>query len=86
MPVFTEFATASRELRVLPSFALPLPRLSPPLEKKEDRYEVVIAGVCEAANKSSTLQVPNLTPLTMRIVGRAGGVDARAIAGTLWTR
>lgn len=47
MPVFTEFATASRQLRVLPTFATPLPRLSPAFEKKEDRYEVVIAGVCK---------------------------------------
>ncbi|KMP09391.1 phenol 2-monooxygenase [Coccidioides immitis RMSCC 2394] len=44
MPVFTEFANASRQLRVLPSFANPLPRLYPAFEKKEDRYEVVIVG------------------------------------------
>ncbi|KKK27154.1 hypothetical protein ARAM_003611 [Aspergillus rambellii] len=29
MPVFTEYTASSRELRVLPSFAAPLPRLSP---------------------------------------------------------
>ncbi|KAL4958164.1 FAD binding domain-containing protein [Aspergillus filifer] len=29
MPVFTEYSASSRELRVLPSFAPPLPRLSP---------------------------------------------------------
>ncbi|EEP81141.1 conserved hypothetical protein [Uncinocarpus reesii 1704] len=44
MPVFTEFATSSRQLRVLPSFASPLPRLSPAFDKKEDRYEVVVVG------------------------------------------
>ncbi|KAI1944375.1 hypothetical protein LOZ12_004236 [Ophidiomyces ophidiicola] len=44
MPVFTEFATSSRQLRVLPSFADPLPRLSPAFEKSEDKYEVVIVG------------------------------------------
>ncbi|KAI1941129.1 hypothetical protein LOZ66_001637 [Ophidiomyces ophidiicola] len=44
MPVFTEFATSSRQLRVLPSFADPLPRLSPKFEKSEDKYEVVIVG------------------------------------------
>ncbi|KAL4883951.1 FAD binding domain-containing protein [Aspergillus karnatakaensis] len=33
MPVFTEFSASSRELRVLPSFAPPLPRLSPAFTK-----------------------------------------------------
>ncbi|PYH98473.1 hypothetical protein BO71DRAFT_416286 [Aspergillus ellipticus CBS 707.79] len=48
MPVFTEFASKSRDLRVSPSFALPLPRLSPPFqpngEDGTERYEVVIIG------------------------------------------
>ncbi|KAJ5887738.1 hypothetical protein N7495_007779 [Penicillium taxi] len=45
MPVFTESASASRELRVLPSFAPPLPRLSPQiLEGKDEKYEVVVVG------------------------------------------
>jgi 2-polyprenyl-6-methoxyphenol hydroxylase-like FAD-dependent oxidoreductase len=45
MPVFTEFAAASRELRVLPSFAPPLPRLSPRFpEQTIEKYEVVIVG------------------------------------------
>ncbi|KAJ5980545.1 hypothetical protein N7481_007843 [Penicillium waksmanii] len=47
MPVFTEYAAASRELRVLPSFAPPLPRRSPNPEPRSDdveRYEVVIVG------------------------------------------
>ncbi|KAJ5772311.1 hypothetical protein N7520_002840 [Penicillium odoratum] len=46
MPVFTEYSAASRELRVLPSFAPPLPRLTPPvpLDSKTERYEVVIVG------------------------------------------
>ncbi|RAK85489.1 FAD binding domain protein [Aspergillus costaricaensis CBS 115574] len=48
MPVFTEFASKSRDLRVLPSFALPLPRLTPPFEPTVndgvERYEVVIVG------------------------------------------
>ncbi|KAJ5180122.1 hypothetical protein N7492_003332 [Penicillium capsulatum] len=45
MPVYTEYAAASRELRVLPSFAPPLPRLAPtaPLDHPE-QYEVVIVG------------------------------------------
>ncbi|KAE8146764.1 FAD binding domain-containing protein [Aspergillus avenaceus] len=46
MPVFTEYSAASRELRVLPSFAPPLPRLSPPFtrDKHTERYEVVVVG------------------------------------------
>lgn len=46
MPVFTEYSTASRDLRVLPSFAPPVPRLTPKFEPKgpEEKYEVVIAG------------------------------------------
>ncbi|RAL04807.1 FAD binding domain protein [Aspergillus ibericus CBS 121593] len=48
MPVFTEFSSESRDLRVLPSFALPLPRLTPPFEPTRndgvERYEVVVAG------------------------------------------
>ncbi|KAL6239506.1 hypothetical protein BDW75DRAFT_120505 [Aspergillus navahoensis] len=55
MPTFTEFSASSRELRVLPSFAPPLPRLSPAFTKPspssshsgpagQDKYEVIIVG------------------------------------------
>ncbi|KAL5051117.1 hypothetical protein BDW71DRAFT_172317 [Aspergillus fruticulosus] len=57
MPTFTEFSASSRELRVLPSFAPPLPRLSPAFTKPspspsslqsgqigQEKYEVVIVG------------------------------------------
>ncbi|OJJ85149.1 putative phenol monooxygenase [Aspergillus glaucus CBS 516.65] len=46
MPVFTEYATKSRELRVLPSFAPPLPRVTPAFTRDEqtEKYEVVIVG------------------------------------------
>jgi hypothetical protein len=46
MPVFTEYAAASRELRVLPSFAPPLPRLAlqPPSDSTSEKYEVIIVG------------------------------------------
>jgi 2-polyprenyl-6-methoxyphenol hydroxylase-like FAD-dependent oxidoreductase len=45
MPVFTEHSAASRELRVLPTFAPPLPRLTPPLAPAPtEKYEVVIVG------------------------------------------
>lgn len=47
MPVFTEYSTTSRDLRVLPTFASPIPRLTPPFNPptdKGERYEVVISG------------------------------------------
>lgn len=45
MPVFTEHTSASRELRVLPSFAPPLPHLTPTIPPSNtERYEVVIIG------------------------------------------
>lgn len=45
MPVFTEHAAASRELRVLPSFAPPLPRLASAISPSTtERYEVVVVG------------------------------------------
>ncbi|KAF9892487.1 hypothetical protein FE257_001596 [Aspergillus nanangensis] len=47
MPVFTESSSKSRDLRVLPSFAHPLPRLSPPFNPsagEQERYEVVVVG------------------------------------------
>ncbi|RJE26342.1 Phenol 2-monooxygenase [Aspergillus sclerotialis] len=46
MPVFTETSSSSRDLRVLPSFAPPLPRLSPipDSDDQSEKYEVVIAG------------------------------------------
>ncbi|KAJ5777009.1 Phenol hydroxylase C-terminal dimerization [Penicillium odoratum] len=45
MPVFTQHASSSRDLRVLPSFAPPLPRLLPPFEPgTEEKYEVLVVG------------------------------------------
>ncbi|KAJ5649395.1 Phenol hydroxylase C-terminal dimerization [Penicillium longicatenatum] len=47
MPVFTENASSSRDLRVLPSFAPPLPRLAPAFEPEnnpEEKYEVLVVG------------------------------------------
>lgn len=46
MPVFTEHSAAARDLRVLPSFALPLPRLAPNFqpESTDEQYEVVVVG------------------------------------------
>ncbi|KAA8645075.1 putative phenol monooxygenase [Aspergillus tanneri] len=46
MPSFTEYAAPSRDLRVLPSFAPPLPRLSPAFtpDTESEKYEVVVVG------------------------------------------
>lgn len=48
MPVFQETSSSARDLRILPSRALPLPRLSqkPDLASTdEERREVVVIGV-----------------------------------------
>jgi phenol 2-monooxygenase len=48
MPVFQETSNAARDLRILPSRALPLPRLSPKPDyslSAEEKHEVVVIGV-----------------------------------------
>jgi hypothetical protein len=48
MPLFQETANAARDLRILPSRALPLPRISPRPQlsaSAEDKREVVVIGV-----------------------------------------
>jgi phenol 2-monooxygenase len=48
MPVFQETSNAARDLRILPSRALPLPRLTPKPDHTlsvEERREVVVIGV-----------------------------------------
>lgn len=45
MPVFEETADARRDLRILPSRALPLPRLSSQSPTTDDEREVVVIGV-----------------------------------------
>lgn len=51
MPVFTETSSSWRDLRILPSCAPPLPRLTPPLVRngadEAERYEVVVIGVSQ---------------------------------------
>lgn len=50
MPVYQETANADRDLRILPSRELPLPRLSSKpvhLNGKDDKYEVVVIGVSD---------------------------------------
>jgi len=51
MPVFQEASDAARDLRILPSRALPLPRLSSRPDfspTAEDKREVVVIGVSAA--------------------------------------
>jgi phenol 2-monooxygenase len=45
MPVFEETSDARRDLRILPSRALPLPRLSPKTSSTGEEREVVVIGV-----------------------------------------
>jgi len=48
MPVFRETAHAARDLRILPSRVLPLPRRTPRPQKhaeNDEKYEVVVIGV-----------------------------------------
>lgn len=48
MPVFQETSNAARDLRILPSRALPLPRLSPLPDltsTAEEHREIVVIGV-----------------------------------------
>jgi phenol 2-monooxygenase len=60
MPVFTETSSAWRDLRTLPSFAPPLPRLTPPAPKnvadKEEKYDVVVVGVSNAVKPNNMLK------------------------------
>ncbi|KAJ5946110.1 hypothetical protein N7454_002949 [Penicillium verhagenii] len=91
MPVFTEYSAASRELRVLPSFAPPLPRLTPklPQDSKNEKYEVVIVGAGPAGlmldlllaryglNDDSLLCVDS-KPTTLKS-GQADGLQPRTL-------
>jgi phenol 2-monooxygenase len=45
MPVFEETADERRDLRILPSRALPLPRLTPKASSTDGEREVVVVGV-----------------------------------------
>lgn len=68
MPVFTETVSSGRDLRILPSFAPPLPRLTPLVVKdavnEAERYEVVVIGVsrtmkiCRRVQKLTSFLLP----------------------------
>ncbi len=58
MPVFQENAHAARDLRILPSRALPLPRRTPRPQKQaagDEKYEVVVIGVSNLTPNASQL-------------------------------
>jgi phenol 2-monooxygenase len=68
MPVFIDNANSSRDLRVLPTFATPLPHLSiPPKEldngcDSQERYDVVIGGVRLRSSSKSEKATLRLNP------------------------
>jgi hypothetical protein len=81
MPVFQEKASSARDLRILPSRAAPLPRLTPRTGTQtgaNEKYEVVVIGVRTCANKRLrfTLFVTNVTlgwpsrPLSHIVLGQ----------------
>jgi len=61
MPVFTETSSSWRDLRILPSFAPPLPRLTSQLAKgsadEAERYEVVVIGVSRITRRMAGIQL-----------------------------
>lgn len=93
MPVFTEYASSSRELRVLPSFAPPLPRLTPDFSGNNndqiEKHEVLVVGAGPAGlmlqlllsryglNDDSVLCV-DAKPSTLKS-GQADGIQPRTL-------
>lgn len=60
MPVYQETSNAARDLRILPSRAPPLPRLSPKpndLLKSEEHREVVVIGVGASVTTNKSLSL-----------------------------
>jgi phenol 2-monooxygenase len=56
MPVYRETSSAARDLRILPSRAFPLPRLSPvpDVSGTEEKREIVVIGVSELTIHSTS--------------------------------
>lgn len=65
MPVYQETSSAARDLRILPSRAPPLPRLTKaPVTDQEAKHEVVVIGVGQASTRpaSNSLTVSQAGP------------------------
>jgi hypothetical protein len=63
MPVFEETADERRDLRILPSRALPLPRLTPETSSTDGEREVVVVGVSvQKSNSNDVILTVYLRP------------------------
>src|ERR1700712_2820554 len=88
MPVFQETAYEARDLRILPSRELPLPRLSSKSARSEDgEYEVVVIGVCDFRYKNlPSADVESLRPgLLESLIGSRTGSRRLSFVGSMLT-
>ncbi|CAI7667919.1 unnamed protein product [Penicillium crustosum] len=72
MPVFADYASSSRDLRVLPSFAPPLPLLTPsfqPGNGSQERCEVLVVGTLKSG------QADGVQPHTLEVFKTLGISD-----------
>lgn len=82
MPVFQETSSSARDLRILPSRALPLPRLSQQPDctnTSEERREIVVIGVSE-------LVAERKWSVTYVLTGRAKWAVSDLAPGQIWLK